>query len=96
MGYKMIVSFRHKGLEIFYRTASAKGIQAKHAARLRVMLTVLEHASAPSDMKQPGFRLHPLKGSRHGDWSMTVQANWRLTFRFTGQGVELLNYEDYH
>jgi len=71
-------------------TASTKGIQAKHAARLQVLLTVLEHAEAPSDVNQPGFGLHPLKGSRKGDWSMRVQANWRLTFRFTEQGVELL------
>lgn len=92
----MIVSFKHKGLETFYRTASTKGIQAKHAARLQVLLTVLEHAEAPSDVNQPGFGLHPLKGSRKGDWSITVQANWRLTFRFTEQGVELLNYEDCH
>jgi len=25
-----------------------------------------------------------------------VQANWRLTFRFVGQDVELLDYLDYH
>ncbi|MDH4331038.1 MAG: hypothetical protein OEV89_00475 [Desulfobulbaceae bacterium] len=25
-----------------------------------------------------------------------MQANWRVTFRFTGQDVEIVNYEDYH
>jgi len=27
---------------------------------------------------------------------MTVQANWRLVFRFTTDGVELVDYVDYH
>ena len=31
-----------------------------------------------------------------GEWAMTVRANWRLTFRFTLAGVELLDYIDYH
>jgi len=44
----------------------------------------------------PGYRLHMLKGSRQGVWSITIQANWRITFRFVGEDVELLNYEDYH
>jgi hypothetical protein len=31
-----------------------------------------------------------------GHWSLTVQANWRITFRFEGDDVELLDYLDYH
>jgi len=40
--------------------------------------------------------LHELKGTRQGSWSITVQANWRITFRFVGEDIELVNYEDYH
>ena len=41
------------------------------------------------------FRLHPLKGDRKGFWSITVQANWRILFRFEdGKAfdVELIDY----
>jgi proteic killer suppression protein len=31
-----------------------------------------------------------------GRWSLTVQANWRIIFRFDGDDVELLDYLDYH
>ncbi len=37
-----------------------------------------------------------LSGDRAGFYSVTVQANWRLTFRFVGEDVELLDYLDYH
>ena len=35
-----------------------------------------------SQMDVPGFRLHPLKGDLKGFWGVTVQANWRVIFRF--------------
>jgi proteic killer suppression protein len=34
----MIESFRHSGIERFYRTGSKAGIQPKHARRLRLQL----------------------------------------------------------
>jgi len=92
----MIKSFLHKGLERFYLTGSKAGIQPRHAAKLRRILIRLEVATGPEDIDIPGFRLHRLRGSRQNVWSVTVQANWRVTFRFTGQDVEIVNYEDYH
>jgi len=41
-------------------------------------------------MDFPGYRLHELDGNRKGIWSVTVQANWRITFRFIGMNVELV------
>ncbi len=92
----MILSFRHKGLERFFATGSTKGIQPIHAARLRELLTVLNVAQGPQDLARPTWRLHGLSGDRTGFHAVTVQANWRLTFRFVGQDVELLDYLDYH
>lgn len=92
----MILSFRHKGLERFFRTGSTAGIQAKHAKRLRLILAQLEQAVIVADMNLPGFTLHPLKGERKGTWAVTVQANWRITFRYENGNAEVVNYEDYH
>lgn len=92
----MILSFRHKGLERFHATGSTRGIQAIHASRLRELLTALSVARGPKDLGRPSWRLHGLSGDRAGFHSVTVQANWRLTFRFVGQDVELLVYLDYH
>lgn len=92
----MIVSFRHKGLEAFFLTGSKAGIQAMHAARLRELLTALSVARGPQDMNRPSWRLHGLAGQRAGFHAVTVQANWRLVFRFVAEGVELVDYLDYH
>ncbi len=64
--------------------------------KLRRILVRLEVATGPDDLDLPGFRLHELKGNYKGIWSITVQANWRVTFRFVDQDVEIVNYEDYH
>lgn len=92
----MILTFRHKGLEAFFKTGSKAGIQVIHAKRLRELLTALNVASGPQDLNRPSWRVHTLSGDRAGFHSVTVQANWRLTFRFVGADVELLDYLDYH
>lgn len=92
----MILSFRHKGLEVFFLSGKQAGIQPIHAKRLREMLTALNAAAGPEDLARPSWRLHGLSGDRAGFLAMTVQANWRLVFRFDGGNVELLDYLDYH
>ena len=92
----MIVSFRHKGLELLYETGSTRGVQAAHAAKLNRILAALDAASSPADLNQPGYKLHPLKGEMRGHWSIWVNGNWRLTFEFTDGNVYVLDYEDYH
>ena len=47
-------------------------------------------------MNVPSLRLHELKGTRKGLRSVTVQANWRVTFRFMDGDAEIVDYEDYH
>ena len=47
-------------------------------------------------MNLPGWRLHELKGDRAGHWSVTVNGNWRVTFRFVDGDAEVVDYLDYH
>ena len=92
----MIKSFVHKGLERFYLTGSKANIQAHHAKRIRLILAQLNQAQTIDDMNIPTFNLHKLKGKKAALWSVTVQANWRITFRFQNGDAEVVNYEDYH
>lgn len=92
----MIKSFKHKGLESFYTTGSAKGIQAKHKDRLQIILARLNAIKNISDINLPSFRLHKLKGDKNDLWSVTVQANWRITFKFENENVYIVDYLDYH
>jgi proteic killer suppression protein len=93
----MIVSFKHKGLEAFFKSGTKKGIRPDHEKRLRLQLTQLDAAAAVSDMAVPGWKLHSLSGGLAGHHSITVNGNWRLTFRFLDDGnAELVDYQDYH
>lgn len=92
----MIRSFRHKGIETFFRTGSVKGIQASHAGKLRLQLGMLDKAQGPQDMDAPGWKLHPLKGKLKDHWAIWVSGNWRLTFTFRNGDAELVDYQDYH
>lgn len=31
-----------------------------------------------------------------GHWAVWINGNWRLTFRFDGKDVEIVDYQDYH
>lgn len=91
-----IRGFRHKGLEQFFVTGNKRGIQSKHAERLRLILGRLNAATCPSDMNLPGLNLQELRGLRKGTWAVKVSGNWRVTLRFAGKDAERVDYEDYH
>ena len=98
MGYNltMIKSFSHKGLEKFFTLGHQTGIQVIHAKRLRMILSVLNDAKVMTDIDSPDLRLHALKGNRAGFWAVTVQANWRVIFKFEDGDVYVVDYLDYH
>ncbi|WP_373700983.1 type II toxin-antitoxin system RelE/ParE family toxin [Neisseria dentiae] len=62
----------------------------------QLQLTALNNAVSPQDMNAPSWRLHQLSGSLKDHWSITVNGNWRLTFRFENGHAEVVDYQDYH
>ena len=91
----MIKSFKHKGLKVFWESNNAAKIQTNHKKRLNLQLTALDSAVDIADMDLPGYDLHPLKGVAD-IWSITVNKNWRVTFKFADGHAYIINYEDYH
>lgn len=88
----MIIGFRHKGLEAFFRTGTTRDIQASHVKKLRNVLGLLDVAAWPDDMNLPSFKLHPLKGDLKGHWSIWGNGHGRVTFHFVGTDAELVDY----
>lgn len=92
----MIKSWADKGLRDFFETGSKKGIPPDLASRIRIRLDAIDAAFVVTDLDLPGFKLHELKGDRMGTWSIWVNANWRITFKFAGRDAMDVNLEDYH
>ena len=61
-----------------------------------MQLAALDTAQSLEDVDIPGYRLHQLSGDRKSIWSITVNGNWRITFKFSEGNVYIVNYEDYH
>ena len=79
------MSFRHCGLKRFYQRGDPSRIQPDLQDRVEAILAQLDVATSPEAMRMPHYRLHRLKGERRGYWSITVNANWRIVFRFEGE-----------
>ena len=85
--------FAHRELQ---REPDARRLPPDLTPRIRRMLTPLDEATIPHHIDLPGWRLHPMKGDRAGQWSLRVSANWRLIFRFDdGEAVDV-DLTDYH
>lgn len=92
----MIIRFRHKGLERLFTQGETSGVSAQQVRRLRHILAQLNVSQTPAEMSLPGFRLHPLKGERKGQWAVVVSGNWRVVFEFEGENATNVDLVDYH
>lgn len=64
--------------------------------RIRQILTALDAAQTIEGIRQPLFRLHPVKGDLKGFWAVTAHANWRMIFRFENGKAFDVDLVDYH
>ena len=86
----------HRGLRRLYERGEVKQLDPRLVPRIRRVLLLLDEATEPSHMDLSGFRLHPLKGDRAGQWSVSVTGNWRIVFRFADGDVVDVDLVDYH
>lgn len=93
---RVIVRFRHKGLQRLYEKGDSRRVPPAYAAKIERILARLDEAAGPRSMNLPGFRLHPLKGELAGFWTVSVSGNWRVVFRFEGVHASDVDLVDYH
>ena len=71
-------------------------MQPYHVGKIRLILTRLDAASSPDEMQVPGYDLHQLSGELKDFWSVKVNGNYRIIFRFDNRNVYDVDYLDYH
>jgi proteic killer suppression protein len=92
----MIRSFRCAETE-----SLSKGIRVRRfvniEAAARRKLRQLEIASRLEDLRvPPGNRLEALKGRRSGQYSIRINDQWRVCFRWADAGADDVEIVDYH
>jgi toxin HigB-1 len=93
----VIGSVKHKALARLIETGSTQGLQADLVPRLKRFLTVLNGAESLDEIGSlPGWRLHALRGELKGFWSVSINGNWRVIFRWSKNHAEDLDLMDYH
>jgi len=79
----------------------SQGIRIKRFVNVEAVarrkLRQLEIASRLDDLRvPPGNRLEALKGRRSGQYSIRVNDQWRVCFRWSDAGAEGVEIVDYH
>ena len=92
----MIRSFKCKDAEALSRGLRV-GRFANIASVARRKLRQLEIAGRLDDLRvPPGNRLEALTGRRAGQYSIRINDQWRVCFRWTDAGAENVEIVDYH
>lgn len=99
MRYNMSVirTFADKTTEVLFSLGKAKRIPPELAKRVVRKLDMIDSAYRVEDLRvPPGNRLHVLEGDREGQWSIAVNDQWRICFRFEGEDAYDVEFCDYH
>ncbi len=92
----MIRSFRDKRTERVFARERVADLGPLQAAAQR-KLFVLDAAESLDDLRRPpGNRLEKLKGDRGGQYSIRINDQWRICFRWSGRDAFDVEITDYH
>lgn len=94
--YRVIKTFRSKGLAELWSKGTTAKIDAKMHRRILRRLDALDASLRPDDLNIPGFDFHALKGFDPTRFTVHVNGPWCLTFAFEGGDAVDVDFEQYH
>jgi toxin HigB-1 len=93
----MIRSFKTRLTKALYDGAKPKGVARDLVIMARRKLGVLDACVSFETLRSPsGNRLEKLKGDRQGQWSIRVNDQWRICFKWDERGPYDVEFCDYH
>lgn len=93
----MIKSFADKDTELLFTDGKAKKIPKNIWSRALRKLDMIDNAYVADDLRvPPGNRLYLLQGDRFGQYSISINDQWRICFRFSGENAFDVEICDYH
>ena len=92
----MIKSFKSRDTEAFFNGKRIERFMSIETVAMR-KLALLNAAGSIKDLRvPPGNRLEALKGKRQGQWSIRINDQWRICFRFEAGNAFDVEIVDYH
>ena len=89
--------FRNRDAERLFRGLYVRGLPSEIQRRARMRLQRVVTAGSLSDLRlPPSHRLEALSGDRRGQHSIRINDQWRVCFRWTGEGATDIEVTDYH
>ena len=93
----MIRSFASSETERFFATGKSRRLQRDILKRAAMRLTQLDGATSLDDLRiPPSNRLEALAHDRAGQWSIRINDQWRVCFRFEKGDAYDVEIVDYH
>ena len=93
----MIRSFKDSRTQALHDGRIPKGMPADVAKRAVAKLFLLDTVTRIEDLRvPPGNRLHQLTGDRAGQWSISVNDQWRICFIWKSSDAFDVEFVDYH
>jgi toxin HigB-1 len=93
----VIRSFANAETERFFATGKSRRLPTEIRIRAAMRLTQLDAATRIDDLRvPPSNQLEALKGQRQGQWSIRINAQWRICFRFDAGDCFDVEIIDYH
>ena len=93
----VIKTFADRRTQELYATGKAKQFPPDVAKRAARKLEYIDLATRLEDLRSPpGNRLHVLQGDRKGQYSVSVNDQWRICFRFVDGDAYDVEICDYH
>lgn len=93
----MIRTFADAATESFFRSGKSRHLSAGIRTRAARRLLQLDAARAIGDLRlPPSNHLEKLAGNRKGQWSIRINQQWRLCFRFENGDAFDVEIVDYH
>lgn len=93
----MIISFADKTTEKLFRAIAVRKLPEDLQNRAFNKLAQIDDAAGIDYLRiPPSNRLEKLTGTRRGFWSVRVNAQWRIIFRFEGGNAYDVEFIDYH
>jgi len=93
----MIKTFADKHTQHFFETGKSKRLQPDILRRAMRHLEYVDLATCIDDLKvPPSNRLHTLKGNRKGQYSISINDQWRICCRFIEGDAHYVAITDYH